>query len=168
MSEVEQEVSKHAQILRDRLHHANFQYYILNESELTDLEYDRLFQELFKIETEHPELVAADSPTQRVGSSPSSDFLPHTHRVPMLSLGNAFDENDLRAFDQRVKKHLGLPDEDFIDYVTELKIDGLAISLTYEGGILKTGATRGDGITGEEILKNLITVRSIPLRIRVG
>jgi DNA ligase (NAD+) len=168
MSEVEQEVSKHAQILRDRLHHANFQYYILNESELTDLEYDRLFQELFKIETEHPELVAADSPTQRVGSSPSSDFLPHTHRVPMLSLGNAFDENDLRAFDQRVKKHLGLPDEDFIDYVTELKIDGLAISLTYEGGILKTGATRGDGITGEEILKNLKTVRSIPLRIRVG
>jgi DNA ligase (NAD+) len=166
MSEVEQAAAQQAQDLRDQLNHASYQYYILNESTLTDLEYDRLFQSLVKLEAEYPELVTADSPTQRVGSSPSSDFLPHTHKAPMLSLGNAFDDDDLRSFDQRVKKHLGLEEETVIDYITELKIDGLAISLTYEHGVLKTGATRGDGITGEEILNNLKTVRSIPLRLR--
>jgi DNA ligase (NAD+) len=166
MSDEAAAAAKLAQDLRDRLHHASYQYYILNESPLTDLEYDRLYQELVKLEEAYPELTTADSPTQRVGASPASDFLPHTHRAPMLSLGNAFDEQDLRAFDQRVKKHLGLPDDQPIEYVTELKIDGLAISLTYDHGVLKSGATRGDGITGEEILQNLKTIQSIPLRLR--
>jgi DNA ligase (NAD+) len=166
MSTEEQDVAERVQRLRDLLHHASYQYYILNQSDITDQEYDRLFRELQQLELDHPELASADSPTQRIGASPASDFLPHTHRSPMLSLGNAFDEQDLRSFDQRVKKHLGLPEDVEIKYVTELKIDGLAISLTYEKGKLTRGATRGDGITGEEILQNLRTVQSIPLRLR--
>jgi DNA ligase (NAD+) len=161
-------VAEEAEELRDRLRQANYQYYILNESQLTDLEYDQIFQRLLKLEEKFPKLITPDSPTQRVGVAPATEFLPHTHRSPMLSLANAFDAGDLRSFDQRVKKHLGLPDTHVIEYVTELKIDGLAISLTYENGLLTTGATRGDGFTGEEILLNLRTISSIPLRLRDG
>ena len=98
-------------------------------------EYDQLLRELTDLETAHPELVTADSPTQRVGASPQSDFKPHTHRQPMLSLANAFNDDELRAFDEKVKRHLGLAEDAAVEYVTELKIDGLAISLTYENGI---------------------------------
>ncbi len=168
MSEEELAASKRAEELRERLNHASYQYYVLNQSDLTDLEYDHLFQALTRLETEFPSIVTSDSPTQRVGAAPASDFLPHTHKAPMLSLGNAFDEDDLRAFDQRIKRHIGLPEDLNIEYITELKIDGLAISLTYEKGVLTTGATRGDGVTGEEILQNLRTISSIPLRLRSG
>jgi DNA ligase (NAD+) len=166
MSDQAQAASTRAQELRDRLHHANYQYYILNQSSITDAEYDTIFHELARLESQFPELVTADSPTQRVGASPASDFSPHTHRAPMLSLSNAFDEGDLRSFDTKLKRHLGLPESEQIEYITELKIDGLAISLTYDHGVLKKGATRGDGITGEEILQNLRTINSVPLKLR--
>ena len=155
-----------AEDLRAKLSHANYCYYVLDQPEIADTEYDTLLRELTDLETAHPELVTADSPTQRVGASPQSDFQPHTHRQPMLSLGNAFNEDELRAFDEKVKRHLGLAEDASVEYVAELKIDGLAISLTYEKGVFQKGATRGDGFVGEDITANLKTVSSIPLRLR--
>ncbi|HEX5323641.1 MAG TPA: NAD-dependent DNA ligase LigA, partial [Capsulimonadaceae bacterium] len=151
--------------LREQINHHNHLYYVLDNPELTDAEYDAVMRRLEALETEHPELLTPDSPTQRVGASPASDFAPHTHRAQMLSLANAFNEEELRAFDSRIKRHLGMDAEIKIAYNVELKIDGLAVSLTYEHGYLKSGATRGDGITGEDITQNLKTVRSIPLRL---
>ena len=156
----------HAEDLRARLSHANYCYYILDQPEIADTEYDKLLRELSEIEAAHPELITADSPTQRVGASPQSDFKPHTHRQAMLSLGNAFNGDELRAFDEKVKRHLGLAADSDVGYVAELKIDGLAISLTYEGGIFVRAATRGDGFVGEDITANLKTVSSLPLRLR--
>ena len=161
-----QEAAAHAEDMRARLNHANYCYYVLDQPEIADSEYDKLLRALTDLETAHPELVTADSPTQRVGASPQSDFKPHTHRQPMLSLGNAFNEDELRAFDEKVKRHLGLGEEDPVEYVVELKIDGLAISLTYDKGVFQRGATRGDGFVGEDITANLKTVSSIPLRLR--
>lgn len=161
-----QEAAARAEDLRARLGHANYCYYVLDQPEIADSEYDKLLRELTDLETAHPELVTADSPTQRVGASPQSDFKPHTHRQPMLSLANAFNEDELRAFDEKVKRHLGLGEEDAVEYVVELKIDGLAISLTYDKGVFRRGATRGDGFVGEDITANLRTVSSIPLRLR--
>lgn len=155
-----------AEELRRALHHANYCYYVLDQPELADSEYDRLLRELTELEEAHPELIVADSPTQRVGAAPLSAFSPHTHRQPMLSLGNAFNDDELRAFDEKVKRHLGLLDDAQIEYVVELKIDGLAVSLTYEHGVFVRGATRGDGLVGEDITANLRTVASIPLRLR--
>ncbi len=155
-----------AEDLRTKLNHANYLYHVLDQPEMADAEYDRLLRELIDLEAAHPELVTADSPTQRVGASPQSDFKPHTHRQPMLSLGNAFDNDELRAFDEKVKRHLGLAADADVEYVTELKIDGLAISLTYENGLFQRGATRGDGVVGEDITANLKTVPGLPLRLR--
>jgi DNA ligase (NAD+) len=165
MSDDLQVVAQRAQEMRDRLHHANYEYYILDQPTLSDADYDRMLKELAAIEQEHPELVTADSPTQRVGASPASDFPSITHRTPMLSLANAFDEDDLRAFDARVRRHLGLSDETQVPYVCELKIDGLALSITYDHGVLKCAATRGDGISGEDITQNVRTIKSVPLRL---
>jgi len=161
-----QDAAARAEDLRAQLNHASYRYYVLDQPEIADSEYDKLLRELSDLETEHPELVTADSPTQRVGASPQSDFKPHTHRQPMLSLANAFNEDELRAFDEKVKRHLGLAEEDAVEYVVELKIDGLAISLTYDKGVLQRGATRGDGFVGEDITANMKTVSSIPLRLR--
>lgn len=158
--------SAQAEELRTQLHHANYLYHVRDQPEISDSEYDHLLRELLDLEAAHPELVAADSPTQRVGASPQSDFQPHTHRQPMLSLGNAFNDDELRAFDEKVKRHLGLDAGVLVEYVTELKIDGLAISLTYQGGVFQTGATRGDGFVGEDITQNLKTVAGLPLRLR--
>jgi len=155
-----------AEDLRAQLSHANYCYYILDQPEIADGEYDRLLRELTEIEAAYPELITADSPTQRIGSSPQSDFQPHAHRQPMLSLANAFNEDELRAFDEKVKRHLGLADDLSVAYVAELKIDGLAISLTYDEGIFQKGATRGDGFVGEDITANLKTIASLPLRLR--
>ncbi|MBM4421509.1 MAG: NAD-dependent DNA ligase LigA [Chloroflexi bacterium] len=149
--------------LRAKVEQANHDYHVLDRPVLSDPEYDRLFRELQDLEAAHPELVTPDSPTQRVGGAPSTRFAPVEHERPMLSLSNAFDEAELRAFDQRVRKGLGRDD---IAYVCELKIDGLAVDLTYEDGRLVRGATRGDGFTGEEVTANLRTVKSIPLRLR--
>ena len=161
-----QDAAAYAEDLRAQLNHANYCYYVLDQPELADSEYDKLLRALTDLEAAHPELVTADSPTQRIGASPQSDFKPHTHRRPMLSLANAFNEEELRAFDEKVKRHLGLAEEDAVEYAAELKIDGLAISLTYDKGVFQRGATRGDGFVGEDITANLKTVSSIPLRLR--
>ena len=168
MSQDLQELTARAEALRTQLNLASYQYYILDQPDLADSEYDRLFHELLKIETDHPELASADSPTQRVGTAPISSFQRHTHRQPMLSLANAFDDADLRQFDERVKRYLGLAEDTPIDYVAELKIDGLSISLTYENGVLTTASTRGDGVNGENVTPNVKTISSIPLRLGEG
>jgi len=151
-----------AEKLRRAIERHNRLYYNEAEPEISDAEYDRLFQELVKLETEHPGLLTPDSPTHRVGFKPSEEFAPVTHRVPMLSLANAFDEEDVAAFDRRVRE--GLETEN-VEYAAELKFDGLAITLAYEDGIFVRGATRGDGATGEDVTPNLRTVRTIPLRL---
>ena len=158
--------SEKALRLREALQDASHKYYILDQPTISDAEYDRLFMELSDLEQAFPDVVTDDSPTQRVGTAPASDFPPITHRASMLSLANAFSDDDLRAFDARVHRHLGIAEDGApVEYVCELKIDGLALSLTYENGVLKTAATRGDGQTGEDITHNIRTVRSVPLRL---
>ena len=157
--------------LRAELDQHNYRYHVLDEPSIPDAEYDRLFHELKALEAEHPELVTADSPTQRVGSTALSAFTQVRHEVPMLSLGNAFDETDMREFDRRVSEGLDLPAGDLfgggaeVEYSCEPKLDGLAVSLLYQDGNLVRGATRGDGTTGEDISVNVRTVRNIPLKL---
>ena len=151
--------------LREEIEQHNHRYYVLDDPLITDAEYDRLFRELQAIEAEHPELRTVDSPTQRVGAAPAAEFMPATHRQPMLSLNNAFDDAEVEAFDRRIREALEV---DAIDYAVEPKFDGLAISLVYERGILTCGATRGDGYTGEDVTANLRTVRSVPLQLPAG
>ena len=148
--------------LRRAIERHNRLYYDEAQPEISDADYDRLFQELVKLEEEHPGLRTPDSPTQRVGSAPSESFAAVEHRVPMLSLANAFDEEDVAAFDRRVREGL---EAETVEYSAELKFDGLAVTLAYEDGLFVQGATRGDGATGEDVTPNLRTVRSIPLRI---
>ena len=153
--------------LRERINEANHRYHVLDAPTISDREYDLLFRELSELEAAHPELVTEDSPTQRVGAPVEGGFPPVKHDVPMLSLGNAFGHDELREFDARVRRGLGRgPDDPPVRYVCELKIDGLAISLRYEGRTFVRGATRGDGTTGEDVTANLRTVRAIPLTVR--
>jgi DNA ligase (NAD+) len=149
--------------LREQIEKANYEYHILDQPTIDDFEYDALMRELQDLEAKHPELVTPDSPTQRVGAPPSNRFAPVEHAHPMLSLSNAFDEAEVRTFDQRVRKALGRDD---VGYVCELKIDGLAINLTYVDGSFTQGATRGDGSVGEDVTANLRTIKSIPLTLR--
>ncbi|MFJ3485838.1 NAD-dependent DNA ligase LigA [Pseudomonas sp. NPDC090202] len=157
--------------LRAELDLHNYRYHVLDEPSIPDVEYDRLFHELKALEAEHPELVTADSPTQRVGSAALTAFTQVRHEIPMLSLGNAFEEVDMRDFDRRVTDSLELPTGDLfgdavhVEYSCEPKLDGLAVSLLYENGALVRGATRGDGTTGEDISVNVRTVRNIPLKL---
>jgi len=152
-----------AETLRRELTHQAYRYYVLDDPEIPDAEYDRLFRELQALEVAHPELVTADSPTRRIGSKPSERFAEVRHRVPMLSLGNATSEEDLAAFDRRVRKELS---RETVRYVAEPKLDGLAISLLYEGGVLTRGATRGDGSVGEDVTAQVRTIGAVPLRLR--
>lgn len=152
--------------LRGELNRHNYAYYVLDNPTIPDTEYDKLFRELQALEQAHPELASADSPTQRVGAAPLPQFDQVTHSVPMLSLGNGFDDSDIIAFDRRVKDGLQL--DGSVAYATELKFDGLAINLRYEDGILVQAATRGDGATGENVTVNIRTVRAIPLRLRTA
>ena len=140
---------------------ANHNYHVLDAPTISDAEYDAALRELKDLEAANPDLVTPDSPTQRVGGAPSSDFAPYPHGVPMLSLSNAFDEEDLRTFDARVAKLAG----EAATYVCELKIDGLAMSLRYEGGVLRSAGTRGDGTVGEDVTGNVRTVRDIPRKL---
>ncbi len=151
--------------LREVIDRHNHQYYVLDAPVIDDAEYDRLFRELEQLEVEHPELVAADSPTQRVGAAPLAAFDQVVHRQPMLSLNNAFAPEEVLAFDRRVREALGQAE---VEYAAGPKFDGLAISLMYEDGWLVRGATRGDGYAGEEVTANLRTIRSIPLRLPPG
>ena len=150
--------------LRDQLNDWSHRYYVLDDPSVPDAEYDRAFRRLEELEAEHPELVTKDSPTQRVGDRPLDAFDEVRHDVPMLSLGNAFDEQELRDFDQRVRERLDVDGP--VAYVAEPKLDGLAVSLLYENGELVRGATRGDGETGEDITANVRTIRSVPLHLR--
>ncbi|MEH7145609.1 NAD-dependent DNA ligase LigA [Priestia megaterium] len=150
------------QELRDLLNQYGYEYYVLDQPSVPDAEYDKLMNELIEIEESFPELKTADSPTQRIGGQVLDAFEKVQHQTSMLSLGNAFNEEDLRDFDRRVRQAV----EDEFSYVCELKIDGLAVSLRYKDGYLVLGATRGDGTTGENITENLKTIRSIPLRIK--
>ncbi|MBE0505273.1 MAG: NAD-dependent DNA ligase LigA [Marinospirillum sp.] len=156
------------QSLRQQLNEHNYRYYVLDDPSVPDAEYDRLFRELQQLESEHPELISADSPTQRVGAEPLKAFPSVTHQVPMLSLGNVFDDASLQAFVSRVMRELDDLGRavDQAEFCCEPKLDGLAISLIYQKGQLVQGVTRGDGQTGEGITENLKTLRSIPLRLR--
>jgi len=152
-----------ARQLADELNQHNYRYYILDDPSISDAEYDRLLRELQELEQEYPELKTADSPTQRVGAPPLEAFDTVEHGAPMLSLNNAFEQDEVLAFDQRIRRALEV---DSVEYVAEPKLDGLAVSLTYEDGSLVRGATRGDGHTGEDITLNVKTIRSVPLKLR--
>jgi DNA ligase (NAD+) len=151
--------------LRRQLEHHNRMYYVLDAPTISDAEYDGLFRELQRLEEQYPGLVSPDSPTQRVGGAALDKFSTVTHRLPMLSLENATNAYEIREFDQRIKKNLGLPPEDRISYVCEPKMDGLAVELIYEQGLLTVASTRGDGVTGEDVTENIRTIRSLPLRL---
>ncbi len=152
--------------LRRELAEHNHRYYVLAAPVISDAEYDRLFAELTAIEEAHPELVTPDSPTRRVGAAPATEFAAVKHEAPMLSLENAFGDTELREFDARLKRFLHLSAAAAITYVAEPKIDGVAVELVYEHGLLVAGSTRGDGVNGEDITQNLKTIRSVPLRLR--
>jgi len=156
-------IRERAEALRREIEGHNHRYYVLDEPTIPDAEYDALFRELAALEQAHPELATPDSPTQRVGGAPLEEFPKVVHATPMLSLNNAFTEEDVAGFDRRAREGLG---KDAIEYAAEPKFDGLAISLLYENGLFVRGATRGDGQTGEDVTANLRTVRSIPLKLR--
>ena len=158
MDQLEQRVQELHKLLNDYGH----AYYVLDDPIVPDAVYDQYLHELIALEEQNPDLILPDSPTQRVGSIVSEGFKKVTHANPMLSLSNAFNEKDLRDFDKRIQ---GIIDES-PTYVCELKIDGLAISLLYEEGLLVRGATRGDGTTGEDITSNIKTIRAIPMRLK--
>ncbi|MFC4618970.1 NAD-dependent DNA ligase LigA [Camelliibacillus cellulosilyticus] len=160
--DLDQRITQRVQQLRELLDQYNYEYHVLDKPSVPDAEYDRLLRELIELESEHPELVTPDSPTQRVGAEPLSAFTKVTHKIPMMSLSNAFNEGDLRDFDRRVRQGVG----DQVTYVCELKIDGLAVSLSYKDGRYTLGATRGDGTTGEDITQNLKTIMSVPLKLK--
>ena len=165
MSERPDQVVRRVQELRDIIELHNYNYYVQDTPTIPDAEFDKLFRELEELEQRYPHLVTPDSPTRRVGAPPLKVFSQIVHRTPMLSLGNAFDEGEVEAFDRRVRQTLGISS---VEYAVEPKFDGLAVSLCYEDGILRTGATRGDGYVGEDVTLNLRTIRSIPLALRVG
>ena len=158
-----EDIKKRAAGLRQALNRHNYLYYILDEPEISDAEYDRLMQELVALEAEHPELIQPDSPTQRVGAPPLEKFETVAHSIPMLSLENAFDEEEVLAFDQRVRRFLKTDSE--LLYTAEPKMDGVAVELVYQNGYLTEASTRGDGYTGELIISNIRTIKTVPLRL---
>ena len=160
-----EELSARAAALREQLERAAYEYYVLDRPSISDAEYDRAFRELQELERTHPALRTDDSPTQRVGAPPVSALPKHTHAVPMLSLGNAFNDDELREWEERLVRIAG-EDARRAGYSAELKIDGAAVSLIYEGGMLARGATRGNGVIGEDVTPNMRTVRDVPLRLR--
>ncbi|MFA6978459.1 MAG: NAD-dependent DNA ligase LigA [Ignavibacteriaceae bacterium] len=157
---VEEQLSE----LREKIHLYDHHYYVLAEPLISDHEYDLLYKKLEKLESENPQFITADSPTQRVGKDLTKEFKPVIHQFPMLSLANTYNENELLDFDRRVKETLG--ENEVVEYVVEYKIDGASVSLNYVDGKLKTAATRGDGTTGEEITQNVKTIKSVPLKLK--
>jgi len=147
--------------LREKINYHNYNYYVKNKPVISDFEFDVLLKKLEEIESEYPDLITPDSPSQRVGGEPLEEFETVEHKVPMLSLGNTYNYDELRDFDERVKKNVGE-----VEYVVEPKIDGAGVALLYEKGIFVRGATRGDGLKGDNITQNLKTIHSIPLKLR--
>ena len=164
MSPAPTKVALRAAQLRDEINGHDYRYYVLSEPAVPDAEYDRLMKELREIEAAHPELVTPDSPTQRVSGTPAPEFAEVTHAIPMLSLANGFSDEDLTDFDRKVRERLAVPGP--IDYAAEPKLDGLAISVLYRDGLYARAATRGDGVTGEDVTANVATIRSVPRRLR--
>jgi DNA ligase (NAD+) len=152
--------------LRHQLQAASYAYYVLDEPMMPDAVYDRLYRELQELEQAHPDLITPDSPTQRVGEKPATQFTSVKHNIPLYSLENAFDLKEFEAWEDRWRRQA--PQVGKVEYVAELKIDGSALALTYENGVLVRGATRGDGIEGEEITQNVKTIRTIPLRLQMN
>jgi len=148
--------------LREEIEYHNYRYYVLDDPVISDAEYDRMMRELERLEEENPEFFSPNSPTQRIGAKPLEEFSTVTHTIPMLSLANAMTDEEVIDFDKRVKKLLGLSN---LDYVIEVKIDGLAVELVYINGEFVLGSTRGDGFTGEDITQNIRTIRSIPMKL---
>lgn len=157
------EVVERARALRAAIEHHNYRYYVLDDPEISDAEYDALFRELQQLEEQYPDVATPDSPVRRVGAKPAAGFGTVRHELPMLSLENAFSEEEVCDFDRRLRERLRL---EVITYVAEPKLDGLAVSLLYEQGILQRAATRGDGVTGEDVSANVRTIRAVPLRLR--
>src|SRR4030066_1304255 len=157
-------IEKKIEDLREQIREHDYRYYVLAQPTISDEQYDKLLKELELLEKEHPELIIPDSPTQRVGSDLTKEFKPVEHKIHMLSLTNTYSEDELYDFDRRVKD--GLDDNEKVEYLVELKIDGASVSINYVNGVLKTAATRGDGTIGEEITNNVRTIRSIPLIIK--
>ncbi len=160
-----EEAKKRIAKLRKEINHHNYLYYVLNSPEISDAEYDRLMEELLSLESQYPDLITPDSPTQKIGAPPKEEFGKISHMAPMLSLDSCLDEKEVEDFDRRVKRELGIEN---IEYVVEPKFDGLSVELVYEKGIFVRGATRGDGYIGEDITENLKTVRPVPLKLRKG
>lgn len=158
-------VKKKIAELRNQIRKHDYNYYVLAQPEVSDYEYDLLVKELEQLENEHPELITADSPTQRVSSDLTKEFKSIQHSIPMLSLSNTYSEEELLDFDKRVKS--GLPDGETVEYVTELKIDGVSVSIKYVDGMLQSAATRGDGTVGEEITNNVKTIKAVPLKVHM-
>jgi DNA ligase (NAD+) len=164
MPKIDEKTRKKIQELRERINYHNYRYYVLDSPEVSDAEYDRLFDELVELEKKYPELITPDSPTQRVGAPPLTEFKTVKHSLPMLSLNKATTEEELSDFHRRVLELSGLP-ESKIEYTAEPKFDGLAIELVYEEGVLKLGSTRGDGYVGEDVTLNLKTIKTIPMKL---
>ncbi|BCX88429.1 DNA ligase (NAD+) [Methylomarinovum tepidoasis] len=160
---VPEEIRRRVEQLRREIEYHNYRYYVLDEPVISDAEYDALMAQLRRLEEQYPELITPDSPTQRIGAPPSEAFAPVRHEVPMLSLDNAFSDEDVIDFDRRVRERLGVEQ---VLYSCEPKLDGLAVSILYEHGSLTRAATRGDGYTGEDVTANVRTIRSVPLRLR--
>lgn len=157
------ETQKRALELHDILNRANYQYYVMDAPELPDVEYDRCLRELQALEREYPQLVTGDSPTQRVGAEPLAAFTQVRHEMPMLSLDNAFSDEEMEDFDRRIRERLNSAEP--VEYACEPKLDGIAVSLMYRDGILERAATRGDGTVGEDITMNVRTIYSVPLKL---
>ncbi len=157
-----EKIQKQITVLREQINHHNYQYYVMDDPEVPDAEYDRLFRELQELESANPSLITPDSPTQRVGALPLPSFDEVNHVIPMLSLGNAFSDEEVKNFGKRISDRLNVAD---IQFVAEPKLDGLAISLLYENGVLVRAATRGDGVTGENVTQNVRTIHSVPLKL---
>src|SRR5947207_1251788 len=162
MKAIKHSIQDEIESLREEIRHHEYRYYVLDDPEISDAEFDRLMNELKKLEAAHPELVTPDSPTQRVGGKPREGFVKVPHSALMLSLDNAYSEEELRDWERRVHELSGRKDT---EYVCELKLDGMSLALRYERGKLVRGITRGDGNTGEDVTANVRTVRSIPLAV---
>src|SRR6266849_6663898 len=162
MATATKDIDKKIETLREKVRYHEYRYYVLDDPEISDAEFDKLMEQLKRLEAEHPDLITPDSPTQRVGGKPREGFVKVVHSTPMLSLDNAYSEDELRNWERRVHELSGRKD---IEYVCELKLDGMSLALRYEGGKLVRGITRGDGSTGEDVTSNVRTVRSVPLSV---
>src|SRR5579863_810561 len=158
----DKDLEKKIEALREKIRHHEYRYFVLDDPEISDAEFDQLMNELKRIEAEHPELITPDSPTQRVGGKPREGVVKVAHSTPMLSLDNTYNVDELRNWERRVHELTGRKD---VEYVCELKLDGMSLALRYEDGKLVHGITRGDGNTGEDVTSNVRTVRSVPLSI---